>query len=209
MFYMLIPPFLLHVYIYFSVSTIHVTPKIAVDFIYILYTRFFSRYFNILWFFVLFIQKTNVEISISCMIYSSFVFTPRRFHFPVGFFDLDLTDFNCYLFEVGALNSIVIHVHVFHFPFWDIGFRYISVDLNVIMRSHLSISEKNGIFPYMLNSASSASIGSSRTCAPVNYDFSFVGETKWKFPKHHISTSHQSRTKSKPSSFHGAFIRVM
>lgn len=117
MFYMLIPPFLLHVYIYFSVSTIHVTPKIAVDFIYILYTRFFSRYFNILWFFVLFIQKTNVEISISCMIYSSFVFTPRRFHFPVGFFDLDLTDFNCYLFEVGALNSIVIHVHVFHFPF--------------------------------------------------------------------------------------------
>lgn len=47
MFYMLIPPFLLHVCIYFSVSTIHVTPEIAVDFIYILYTRFFSRYFNI------------------------------------------------------------------------------------------------------------------------------------------------------------------
>lgn len=46
MFYMLIPPFLLHVHIYFSVFTIHVTPKIAVDFIYVLCTRFFSRYVN-------------------------------------------------------------------------------------------------------------------------------------------------------------------
>lgn len=35
-----------------------------------------------------------------------------------------------------------------------------------------------------------------------------MGETLWKFPKHHISTSNQSRTESKPFSFHGAFIRV-
>lgn len=120
------------------------------------------------------------------MIYSSFVFIFCRFYFFVGFFDFDLIDFNCYLFEVGVLNSIVIYVYVFYFLFWDIGFWYIFVDFNVIMRFYLLIFEKNGIFLYMLNLVSSVSIGFLCMCVLVNYDFFFVGEIKWKFFKYYI-----------------------